>query len=287
MCGTGRTLPILCNQENFVLRGNSYQIKKCLPNAHVIIKKAVKDCHDNGRPKNGMFIAVPCQLKEFVTDISPIHWRVQAMILHTNGNNIMIINTYFPTDPRVSEFDSSELFTTLSTIQELVNRNDYNSIVWTGDINADFCRKSKFTGYIGAFAADNNFSLSWNKFPVDFTHIQEIDGKSSSSVIDHFLWSQNIDDLVVDAGVLHLVSNFSDHCPIYCCIEVDKMGQEPAHLVKQSPKPSWIIPEESWEKFLNGLETDLKELKVAEITSSDVAMFTVEIIYTHPRAMIS
>ena len=96
-----------------MLRGNSYIIKKCLPDAHVIIKEAVKSSHDSGRPKNGMFIAVPSQLKQFVTDISPNNWRVQAIILHTNGNNIMIVNTYFPTDTKVSGFDSTELLATI------------------------------------------------------------------------------------------------------------------------------------------------------------------------------
>ena len=121
-----------------------------------------------------------------------------------------------------------------------MDRNDYNSIVWTGDINADFSRRSTFTGYVEAFADNNNFSLSWNKFPIDFTHIQENNGKSSTSIIDHFLWSENIEDSVIDAGVLHLVTNFSDHCPVYCKIEVDAMVREPALLAKRSPKPSWF-----------------------------------------------
>ena len=66
MCTSGSSYPVLCNQENFVLRGNGYQIKKCLPGAHVVIKEAVKTTHDDGRPKNGIFIAVPVELKESV-----------------------------------------------------------------------------------------------------------------------------------------------------------------------------------------------------------------------------
>ena len=129
MCTSGFTYPVLCNQENFVLRGNGYQIKKCLPDAHVIIKEAVKSTHDEGRPRNGMFIAVPVELKEFVTDVSPNHWRVQAILLHTVDNIIMIINTYFPTDSKVSDFDSSELMTILSIIQDLLKKHEFNTIV--------------------------------------------------------------------------------------------------------------------------------------------------------------
>ena len=69
MSSSGCTYPILCNQENFLLRANGYKIKKFLAGAHVIVKGAVKSSYDNGRPKNGMFIAVPAEIKEFVTDI--------------------------------------------------------------------------------------------------------------------------------------------------------------------------------------------------------------------------
>lgn len=37
---TGGKLPILCNQENFQLRDNSYTLKKALPGFKLIIKPA-------------------------------------------------------------------------------------------------------------------------------------------------------------------------------------------------------------------------------------------------------
>ena len=67
--------PILCNQENFILHGNIFKTKQSLPNARIYFKRAVKDSMD-GRPKNGMFIAVPDGIKELVVDVSPNHWRV-------------------------------------------------------------------------------------------------------------------------------------------------------------------------------------------------------------------
>ena len=58
---------ILCNQENFLLRGNRYLLKNALPGYHAFFKPAIKDKLE-GRPKNGMFIAVPERLKSNVTD---------------------------------------------------------------------------------------------------------------------------------------------------------------------------------------------------------------------------
>ena len=80
--------PILCNQENVLLQGNRFKIKKCLPNTRIFGKKAVKDSLE-GRPKNGMFIAVP---HEIGGDASPNHWRVQAIVLKAGIHRNLIIN---------------------------------------------------------------------------------------------------------------------------------------------------------------------------------------------------
>ena len=61
----GNSLPILCNQENFIINSNSYRINNALPGFHTVIKPAVKNNFDNGRPSNGMFIAVPNKNQNF------------------------------------------------------------------------------------------------------------------------------------------------------------------------------------------------------------------------------
>ena len=67
----GKSLPIVCNQENFILGGNVHKINQTFQNHHVFIKPAVKENIDNGRPKNGMFIAIPHPLMNYVVDVSP------------------------------------------------------------------------------------------------------------------------------------------------------------------------------------------------------------------------
>ena len=57
-CIVGSKIPIICNQENFLLRSNSYKIFQAVPGFHFFIKPAVKDVLDRGRPKNGMFIGI-------------------------------------------------------------------------------------------------------------------------------------------------------------------------------------------------------------------------------------
>ena len=85
----------------------------------ICFKKAVKDSMD-GRQKNGMFIAVPNEIKELVVYVSPNNWRVKAITLQAPSNRLLIINLYFPNDPKTSEFDTSELLTTLSAINSVM-----------------------------------------------------------------------------------------------------------------------------------------------------------------------
>ena len=47
-----------------------------------------------------------------------------------------------------------------------------------------------------------------------FTHYQEAQGVPFTAVLDNYFWNETFTDKVVDAGVIHLVENSSDHCPI-------------------------------------------------------------------------
>ena len=77
----GDKISILCVQEHFLLRGNSYIVQQALPNSHIFFKSAIKEDQSFGRPKNGMFIAVPDIYKEKFSDISPTNLRIQAVVL--------------------------------------------------------------------------------------------------------------------------------------------------------------------------------------------------------------
>ena len=251
---------ILCNQENFLLKGNSYKIKQCLPNARIIFKPAEKDSLD-GRPKNGMFISIPREITEYVDDVSPNHWRVQAILLKTPKNKILIINSYFPTDPRVNSFDASDLLSTLSAIGCVIDDNKHDNIIWGGDINADFIRNTFFTKTIKTFIADKGLEKSWEKFKIDFTHVFEKENNTYTSTLDHFLWSEGISKHVTSADVLHLPENTSDHSPIYCIVDIERLYGKSKSRSKVQSRPSWkTSTEEQRAKYRKKLESDMNIL---------------------------
>ena len=235
---TDKYYPIICNQENFLLKGNSFKVSQCLKDARIIFKEAVKESLD-GRLKNGMFIAVPSDLKSYVTEVSPHHDRVQAIVL-SMAARILIINSYFPTDPKTQDFDTTELCSTLEAIKSVLKENEFDRVIWCGDINADFSRNTTFTTIVDGFVKDNMLESAWEKFPVDFTHTYERDDQTFTSTLDHFFWDGQISGSVEEADVLHLPGNTSDHCPVYCKIEIDQMDiKKTTRQASGKVLPSW------------------------------------------------
>ena len=261
MLNSNNHYPILCNQENFLLEGNRYKIKQCLPNARIFYKKAIKNSLE-GRPMNGMFIAVANDITENVLDVSPNHWRVQAIALKANNNRILIINTYFPTDPRTADFDTTELQTTLSAISDVLNANDFDNIVWVGGINADFGRRTKFTGIIEDFVSENSLIKSWDIYKIDFSHSYDLEDQSYTSNIDHFFWSERTANNIENADVLHLPGNTSDHCPIYCSLKINISPSSRTPITCNKSKLSWKKATDiQKDNYQTTLEQHLKNLE--------------------------
>ena len=46
-------LPILCNQENFLLQNNCYKVRQCFTDSQIFFKRVVMES-TYGRPKNGL-----------------------------------------------------------------------------------------------------------------------------------------------------------------------------------------------------------------------------------------
>ena len=103
----------------------------------------------------------------------------------------MLINTYFPTDPRCDEFDETDLLLTLSDINTVMMSHDFDRLVWAGDINADFKRNTRFVKIIGELICELDICKSWDTYEIDFTHAHEVNDILHVSTIDHFFWNSS------------------------------------------------------------------------------------------------
>ena len=252
----GNKTPILCNQENVLLRENTYKICQTLPQFQVFVKPAVKNSHNTGRPKNGMFIAIPAKIQGKIIDVSPEFYRVQAIKIQFITSCCLLINSYFPCDPRAGQEDP-ELLETLQTIRTVVEQSSCRSVIWAGDVNADFLRRTNHTERVREVVEELRLITAWDRFQVDFTCLHEVAGQSHVAKIYHFFWSESLDDLVEDAGVTHHEDNLSDHNPIFCILKSLDVEEDTTEAVKSKPKPSWMkaSPEDKYK-----YKTDLEEV---------------------------
>ena len=201
----GDKLPILCNQENFILKGNSYKVRQAFPGFFPLIKPAVKESYNNGRPKNGMFILVPNSFKNSIVDVSPDNWRIQAAIINLKSSRILLLNTYFPVDRRNLDGNIDEVVETIECIQDVIEKESVSQLLLLGDINADFLRNSPHCLQVKRFLIRNNLEQSWNHFAVDFTHCHQNADVVHLSTIDHFFWNENLHHKITDS--LMIISN--------------------------------------------------------------------------------
>ena len=212
---SGDKLPILCNQENFILRGNAYKIIQAFPDYHIFINPAVKTNLDTGRPRGGMFIAVPNSVKGQVCDVSPGHWRVQAVTILSSSSKTLLVNTYLPCDNQPARAIMEETIEVLGIIKRVYETSGCDSLLWCGDMNTDFGRHSRQVDHVQDTLEELHLSRVWDKYWVDFTWIcNENSDNPSTSVIDHFFICSKLGPLIQDAGVLYSAENRSDHSPV-------------------------------------------------------------------------
>ena len=80
-------------------------IQNVLEGFHGSMKPATKE-HIDKHPINGMFIPIPRKVRNKTEDISPKSDRIQAILLDTNDDVLMIIDVYFPGDTATAKHGS-------------------------------------------------------------------------------------------------------------------------------------------------------------------------------------
>ena len=89
-------------------------------------------------------------------------------------------------------------------------------------------------------------------------------GKTFTSIIDNFYWSDGIEDNVIDADSLYLPQNLSDHCPIYCHIIVGLCTRRQETLIATNTLSWKIASHEQRSCFQLKFKIALESLQIPE-----------------------
>ena len=139
-----RNSTVFCIQEHFLLRNNVYKLSQNLQNFSVLAKPAFKNFNvqDKGRPKGGLATIIPKGWRKKTTILKCQSWRIQPLIIKIKSKQFLIINSYFPVDPKTIGADISELENVLAEISHLIGSTNYDSLHLLGDLNCSFLRNS-------------------------------------------------------------------------------------------------------------------------------------------------
>ena len=100
---------------------------------------------DSGRPKGGIAQLSRKDLDIRKDRIVTRNFRIQAQILNFSSTRLLWLNSYFPTDPQCKNFDDSELLEVLAEIECIMDKAQFDDVLWQGDLNWDMSRTSEFS----------------------------------------------------------------------------------------------------------------------------------------------
>ena len=167
---------------------------------------------DTGRAQGGLAQLSSKDLQVRKGKVVSTTWRVQAQILHFGNYKLLWMNVYLPNDPRVLNFDDSELLVVQRCVEDILDAGGYDDCLCAGDWNYDQRRKTGFATSMQQFLERVGLISTWEKFPIDFTHLHTDD--KATSILDNFYVNERLLQYVESAGPLHLGDNLSRHSPI-------------------------------------------------------------------------
>ena len=199
-----------------------------------------------------------------MTKVTSSSFRIQTTTFKFPCGDFLLINCYFPCDPRKDSYDDSELTKVLADIRSIILTSQCNNILLAGDLNCHFDRQNSFTTTIADAFEDLGISFLWNMpdddpnhfiQSVDYTYLSSINNCTSCSTIDHFGVNANLYLHVKEAGVIHNGENLSNHSAIYVKIHIGDVK-----INNDLPQNAKII---SWTKAT----TDAKENFKSELAN--------------------
>ena len=266
---------ILCIQEHFLQdcgdrkHSNTNKIRRVLGDGYdLYINPAFKEGNqvNKGRAKGGLATIWHKSLTKYASKVKCDNFRVQATKFSFPGGKLLVLNTYFPCDPRRQDFDDNELLKTFADITNIIKSNDCDNVLVLGDLNCDLARSTSFVDSVKMFFDDLSFKFFWENpsdkiQAVNYTYAQSVNNVISYSKIDHFVSNQRVINAVTEAGVVHQASNTSNHSPIFAKIKVGELNTSLENATSNKRTKWDSASEEAKEKYRATVANNLKLLE--------------------------
>ena len=142
------------------------------------------------------------RLTKYVSKVGCTNFRLLATKFSFPEWTCLLLNVYFPCDPRVDNFDDTELVNLLADMRNLIVDSGCQNVLIAGDLNCHFERLTQFTNIVKEELDELKLSILWQQpeINVDYTYCCTINDNLHFSTIDHFALCGKLVDAVVDAG---------------------------------------------------------------------------------------
>ena len=232
---------ILCDivlvQEHWLHNSQLHVFENRIPD---ICAHAVSAIKDNdvlvGRPHGGVACLWRRTLACKVSPLNTNNERLCAIKLESTELTIIIVSVYMPCDTEILDSSSANVFReVLQCISDLCHSEGVDNVIMGGDFNMDFSRnRSVNRQSLLSFMTQENMTCCLNSdvSTIDYTY------ESMTSLIDHFIVTDNLLSSVSKYECTHSGSNMSDHSPVVLTVSIDIQHSAP-EVVSSSPKLAW------------------------------------------------
>ena len=158
------------------------------------------DSVSRGRGSGGLVTMWNKRLTKYVSKVSSNNFRLLATKFSLPDWDLLLINVYFPCDPRTENFDDTELITLLADMRSIIERSQCFNVLLAGDLNAHFDRSTRFTRTVRAELDDLELILLWDQpeTRVDYTYCCIQNNLAYFSTLDHFAMNSRLLNTVLD-----------------------------------------------------------------------------------------
>ena len=117
---------------------------------YIVPAKKDNDRISRGRASGGLATIWKKSITKYVSQVKCGNYRLQATKFSFPNCPLLIINSYFPCDPQVENFDDSELVTLLADIRSTMLQANCNNVLLAADMNCHFRKENRFTNTVQA-----------------------------------------------------------------------------------------------------------------------------------------
>lgn len=207
---------ILLLQETWLLANQVGKLNQYFSKYNTYGISGIKDTKLlSGRPYGGLSFLYRKTLSPYIEYVEIINSkRICCIRLMTNIGAVYLFNIYMPGDTKDNLF-LYEYNHELSVLSSFFRHSNVLNCIVGGDLNADLSRiQSGNTLSLQQFVADENMKLVLMSVQNLISHTYK-GIRDCTSLIDHFIVSENIEGIIMSYYTCDSIDNLSDHIPLH------------------------------------------------------------------------